>query len=241
MKKEKEEVEEPSAPFWMTTFSDMTTLLLVFFILILSYSTIELEKFKGAMSSMKGALGVLPEMGSAVIPHKKVLRDRITDEERTDQVKIKNLKKMIEELNAGDQVQFEVTQEGLHIRMGDRLLFDIGKANLKPKAIPILKKIADLVRNNQKEVYVEGHTDNIPIHTKQFPSNWELSTARAMSVVRYLHVVEGIPGDRLAAVGHGEFRPLVPNDSRAHRAKNRRVEIYISLKEKVENKFNIHR
>jgi chemotaxis protein MotB len=136
-------------------------------------------------------------------------------------------------------VQFEATSEGLHLRLGDRLLFDIGKAQLKPQVIPILKKIAELVRNNQKEVYVEGHTDNVPIHTKQFPSNWELSTARAMSVVRYLHVVEGIPGNRLAAVGHGEFRPLVPNDTPAHRAKNRRVEIYITWKGKVENKFSI--
>jgi len=239
MKKEKEEVEEPSAPFWMTTFSDMTTLLLVFFILILSYSTIELEKFKGAMSSMKGALGVLPDMGSTVPLHNKSLRDRLTNKERTYQTKVKELEKMVEKLNVGDQVQFEATSEGLHLRLGDRLLFDIGKAQLKPQVIPILKKIAELVRNNQKEVYVEGHTDNVPIHTKQFPSNWELSTARAMSVVRYLHVVEGIPGNRLAAVGHGEFRPLVPNDTPAHRAKNRRVEIYITWKGKVENKFSI--
>jgi len=239
MKKEKEEVEEPSAPFWMTTFSDMTTLLLVFFILILSYSTIELEKFKGAMSSMKGALGVLPDMGSAVPRHNKSIRDRLTDKERGYEEKLQELEKMLDKLNVGDQVQFEATGKGLHIRMGDRLLFDIGKAKLKPQAIPILKKIADLVRNNLKEVYVEGHTDNIPIHTKQFPSNWELSTARAMSVIRYLHVVEGIPGKRLAAVGHGQFRPLVPNDTPAHRAKNRRVEIYITWKGNVEDKFSI--
>jgi chemotaxis protein MotB len=74
---------------------------------------------------------------------------------------------------------------------------------------------------------VEGHTDNIPISTAKFPSNWELSTARAMSVVKYLYKVEGISASKLAAVGHGEYRPLVPNTTRENRSRNRRVEIFI--------------
>ncbi len=228
MKKEKEEVEEPSAPFWMTTFSDMTTLLLVFFILILSYSTIELEKFKGAMSSMKGALGVLPEMGSAVSKHNKSLRDRLTNQDQGLSQQVQELQKMVQDSDFEGMINIEITGEGVHIRLGDRLLFALGQANLKPQALPILKKIANMIKDGDyKEVLVEGHTDNIPIHTRQFPSNWELSTARAMSVVRYLHFVEGIPGDKLAAVGHGEFRPLMPNDTPEHRAKNRRVEIFV--------------
>lgn len=228
MKKEKEEVEEPSAPFWMTTFSDMTTLLLVFFILILSYSTIELEKFKGAMSSMKGALGVLPEMGSAVPKNNRSLRDRLTNQEQGLSQQVKELQKSLENTDFEGMINVEITGEGVHFRLGDKLLFDLGQANIKPRALPILKKIAGIIKEGEyKEILVEGHTDNIPIHTKQFPSNWELSTARAMSVVRYLHFVEGIPGSKLAAVGHGEFRPLVPNNSPENRAKNRRVEIFV--------------
>ncbi|HHJ53744.1 MAG TPA: hypothetical protein ENJ89_11160, partial [Caldithrix abyssi] len=197
MKKEKEEVEEPSAPFWMTTFSDMTTLLLVFFILILSYSTIELEKFKGAMSSMKGALGVLPEMGSAVPKNNRSLRDRLTNQEQGLSQQVKELQKSLENTDFEGMINVEITGEGVHFRLGDKLLFDLGQANIKPRALPILKKIAGIIKEGEyKEILVEGHTDNIPIHTKQFPSNWELSTARAMSVVRYLHFVEGIPGSK---------------------------------------------
>jgi len=227
MKKEKEEVEEPSAPFWMTTFSDMTTLLLVFFILILSYSTIELDKFKGAMSSMQGALGILPEMGSAVPNHNINFNERMTPRNTQIKKRMEDFQNMIKKSNLQGVIQAEMTGAGIHIRLGSRVLYDVGKAKLKPSAFPILKEIAELIKADPKEAYVEGHTDNVPIHTKKYPSNWELSTARAMSVVRYLHYVAGIPADHLAAVGHGEFRPLVPNTTPANRARNRRVEIFI--------------
>ncbi|HGY55131.1 MAG TPA: hypothetical protein ENK44_05495 [Caldithrix abyssi] len=227
MKKEKEEIEEPSAPFWMVTFSDMVTLLLVFFILILSYSTIELEKFKGAMSSMKGALGVLPEMGSMEKTKKIELNKEM--EERREEIykRMETLGQMMKDMKLEGMVELDYSASGIHIRLGDNVLFDPGKARLKPKALKILAGIAQMVKGMGMEIYVEGHTDNVPIHTSQFPSNWELSTARALSVVRYLHDIEGIPAEHLAAVGHGEHRPLVPNDSPQGRAKNRRVEIFI--------------
>ncbi len=227
MKKEKEEVEEPSAPFWMTTFSDMTTLLLVFFILILSYSTIELEKFKGAMSSMKGALGVLPDNGSAVPSRTLHLREKISTQNTGLSEVVKEFQDVVKNSKMQDKISVEITSSGIHIRLGNSVLYDVGKAKIKPQAMPILNEIAKMIKDTHNEVYVEGHTDNIPIHTKKYPSNWELSTARAMSVVHYFYDVEKIPARRLAAVGHGEFRPLVPNDTPQHRAKNRRVEIFI--------------
>lgn len=227
MKKEKEDVEEPSAPFWMTTFSDMVTLLLVFFILILSYSTIELEKFKGAMSSMKGALGILPEMGSSVPGRNLKFNERMTPRHTNLEKTVGEFKEMIKGAKLEKMVETEMSASGVHIRLGSKVLFDVGKARLKSKAFPILKEIAAIIRTEDNEVYVEGHTDNVPIHTRQYPSNWELSTARAMSVVRYLHDVGGIDAKKLAAVGHGEYRPLVPNTSPERRARNRRVEIFI--------------
>lgn len=227
MKKQKEEVEAPSAPFWMVTYSDMVTLLLVFFILILSYSTIELEKFKGAMSSMKGALGVMPEMESSSKKEKMNIQERLTTKEMTLKQKINRLEEIIEENQLTESIEIELTASGVHIRLGDNVLFDLGKAEIRPSAYPVLSGIAETVRGDFREIYVEGHTDNIPIHTPRFPSNWELSSARALSVVRYLHDREGIPAGHLAAVGHGEHRPLVPNDSPINRARNRRVEIFI--------------
>lgn len=225
MKKEKEEVEEPSAPFWMTTFSDMVTLLLVFFILILSYSTIQLEKFKGAMSSMKGALGVMPNMESVKKKNDVKFREKLTTEARQSDEDFAYLREMISKLKVQKDVSVDLQETGIHIRLGDKIVFDLGKARIKPQAYPILNSIAKIARDH--EIYVEGHTDDLPIRSARFPSNWELSTARALNVVKYLNKVEGIPAENLAAVGHGEHRPLVPNDSPENRAKNRRVEIYI--------------
>ncbi len=226
-KKGPPEVEEPSAPFWLTTFSDMVTLLMVFFILILSFSTIELEKFKGAMSSMKGALGIMPEMGSSVPSHKLDFNERLTTRRTDITKKAEELETEIVKRNLTDKVQVEITDGGVHIRLGSKLLFTSGSAKIKPSAFPILKEIAGMIEGENTEVYVEGHTDNVPIHTRKYPSNWELSTARAMSVVRYFHQAEGINAAQLAAVGHGEYRPLLPNTTPQNRAKNRRVEIFI--------------
>ncbi len=226
-KKPPPEIEEPSAPFWLTTFSDMVTLLMVFFILILSFSTIELEKFKGAMSSMKGALGIMPEMGSSVPSHKLSFNERLTTRRTDITKKAEELETEIIKKNLADKVQVEITEGGVHIRLGSKLLFGSGSAKIKASAFPILKEIAGMIEGENTEVYVEGHTDNIPIHTKKYPSNWELSTARAMSVVRYFHQAEGINAAQLAAVGHGEYRPLLPNTTPENRAKNRRVEIFI--------------
>ncbi len=227
MKKEKEEVQEPSAPFWMTTFSDMVTLMMVFFILILSFSTVELDKFKGAMSSLKGALGIMPEKGSAVPSRIMNFKERMTNKHVDAQEKIENFENMIESKNLKTQLEIEATQSGIHVRIGSQLMFDIGDAKLDSKSFPVLKDVAKLIRGISKDVYVEGHTDNVPISTSKYPSNWELSTARAMSVVRYFKNVEGIPGRDLAAVGHGEFRPLLPNTTPERRTRNRRVEIFI--------------
>lgn len=227
MKKEKDEIEEPSAPFWMTTFSDMMTLLLVFFVLILSYSTIELEKFKGAMSSMKGALGIMPEMGSAVPSRKIQFNERMTPKNVDIRKHMEDFEKAMKESGLQDMVEAEATASGVHIRLGDNVLYDIGKAEIKNTAYSILAEISEMLLDGHKEVFVEGHTDNIPINTPKYPSNWELSTARAMSVIRYLNKVQKIPMKYMAAVGHGEYRPIVPNNSRSNRAKNRRVEIFI--------------
>ena len=228
MKKEKEEIKEPSSPFWMATFSDMVTLMMVFFILILSYSTIELQKFKGAMSSLKGALGMMPEMGSTVPNRNLNIRQKLTTRlTGSTEKQAEELIKTIKEMNLENSIEVDITSTGVNIRVGSELLFESGRAQLKSRSFPVLKEIAKLLREDVMEIEVVGHTDNVPINTVKYPSNWELSSARAMSVIRYFHDVERIPAKKLAAKGHGEHRPLVPNSNARARARNRRVEIFI--------------
>ena len=126
-----------------------------------------------------------------------------------------------------ENAKLEINERGLVIRLTGRALFDFGKANIRKDAIPILNEVIKALKKVPNQVAVEGHTDNIPIHTKEFPSNWELSVARAARVVRYFIEVGKISPKRLRAAGYGEYRPLYPNDTPEHRALNRRVEIVI--------------
>jgi len=229
-KKEKPVVEEPSAPFWLVTFSDMVTLLMVFFILILSFSTIEMRKFKGAMSSMKGALGVMPKNISTYQmpnPNFKNYEDKV---HKRIVEQMRKVEQKIAKMGLGDVVKMEYNGDGILVRLGDKLMFNSGQAVLKKQSFPVLVLIMKSFTGIYNEVYVEGHTDNVPIHNSQFPSNWELSAARALNVVEYMNKVGHIPAEKLAAVGHGEHRPLVPNNSVKNRMKNRRVEILFKMK-----------
>lgn len=125
------------------------------------------------------------------------------------------------------KVQAWLDERGLMIRFLDTTLFDLGKADLKPAARVILDNVAEILITLPNRIRVEGHTDNIPINTYLFPSNWELSTARATTVVRYFLEQYGFPPTQFSAAGYGEWHPVVPNDSMENRAQNRRVDIVI--------------
>jgi chemotaxis protein MotB len=131
---------------------------------------------------------------------------------------------------AGLEGSFDVfpTKEGFAVRLSSPLLFDLGSADLREEAKGILSRLADILASFENTLRIEGHTDNIPIHTPKFPSNWELSAARALSVLKFLNSRD-ITSERLSAVGYGEFRPLLENDTEENRDKNRRVEIHVKL------------
>ena len=113
------------------------------------------------------------------------------------------------------------------VRLADRVLFDLGKADLRPDARRVLDALAGVLAELPNPVRVEGHTDDLPINNERFPSNWELSTARATTVVRYFIEHHGMDPRRFSAAGYGEYHPLVPNTSAANRQKNRRVDVVI--------------
>jgi chemotaxis protein MotB len=212
---------------WEIVYSGFVLILLCFFIMLSSFSSMEEAKVLQFVKSFNYALRtILPgglkfDSGSAVLPGSA---DIIDSNDRLAQI-FSELEKLSELQKQENDIMVAYSPQGLVMRLTDRALFDVGVGAISPQAIPLLKKVADIIARTSFEVRIEGHSDDLPINTDQFPSNWELSTARAVNVLRYFIETCGISSQRLSAVGFGEFQPMVPNDSVEHRARNRRVEI----------------
>ncbi len=140
---------------------------------------------------------------------------------------------LVQDAGLGQDVDVVPTEQGYALRISSPVLFDLARAELKPEGTELLGELAQYLNQFDFTMRVEGHTDDVPIKTKKFPSNWELSTARALSVLKFLNT-QGIISTRLSAVGYGEFKPLLSNDSPENRQVNRRVEIYIQVKSQDE-------
>ena len=216
---------------WMTTFSDMMMLLLTFFVLLYSMSVIDVQKFQEAMSSLKNKLGVL-DGGKTISSEELVDRGTMGESlasspQRNLKSVMSEMKQYIEKKQLDEKVKLEMTQRGLVVRFTGQILYDIGEAEIKPDGKEVLDKTANALKEIPNNVMVEGHTDNWPIDTEEFPSNWELSTTRATNVIKYFIEVSDIKPIRLSAAGYSQYRPLKSNNSAENRAKNRRVEVVI--------------
>jgi len=233
-KKKCPECPPPGAPGWMNTFADMTTLLLTFFILLLSFATIEQVKFNMAMSSLKGALGVLTSTMGTQIPLSRMPMVSIGTgrTEQSMEQQFQQLQEMISKLESADDLKSNQTRDFLHFTISENFLFDSGQAVVKASADSILTAIARILLTVPFDIRVEGHTDNIPIHSARFPSNWELSYARALAVSQKF-TESGIPESRFQVIGYGEHRPLVDNSTGQGRSMNRRVEVFVSLRDDI--------
>lgn len=219
----------------MLTYGDMVTLLLTFFVLLLSMASFEQEKIKQAISSFQKAMGFLPSMTTvAVMP--EVFVPRLGGAERR-KLAIKEAQKIVKKAKKQElkeAVKVKVTEKGIAVKLSDPEVFATGSAELNEHTRKALRIVAETIRElpNNPDIRVEGHTDNVPIHTSRYKSNWHLSSARALSVVEFLSVAANVPPRRLSAIGYGEFRPLTDNFSAEGRQKNRRIEIYIDFIEK---------
>lgn len=249
----------PGLPGWLATFADLMSLLLCFFILLLAFSTTEIVKFKRAMGSLKAAFGVLPREVTVIkkrevyIPtlsdsQNKKLRAAVkrmkdkrigADKRKEQQAKEKEKKKekdsrqkKDQQKKEADQVKLQITQKGVAIRISNDMLFQLGSSNLNSNIFELLDLAIDVTKGWPNSIRIEGHTDNIPINTLKYPSNWELSSARALSVLKYF-IKNGISPEKISATGYGEYRPLAPNNTYENRGKNRRVEIFINYDSKV--------
>ena len=231
-KKKKQEECEEGAPGWMVSYGDLMSLLLTFFVLLLSFSSMQESKFQSAMASIKKALGALPK--SSGMQSKMTMFNEQQQRDADEMIdEVMEMKVKISEQDLDDQVKVTLTEKGAHIIISDPMLFDLGSNRLRSGVIPALDVVAELISgNDDTEIVVEGHTDNWPIRSSDFPSNWELSAARALSVVKYFAFQKNFEPGRFAAVGYGEYRPLKPNDSVENRAANRRVEIYVNKNKK---------
>jgi len=228
MPRKKPEEEPPKgAPAYMTTYGDMMTLLLTFFVLLLSFSSIREAKFRRAIGSLKGALGVLPFEQSVLKPEKIPIPQLTNLQESEIAESIVKLEDILSDQELTEAVRLQITDRGMTITIKDPVMFESGSADLKPKAYPILTRVAALARGWPNTIIIEGHTDSDPIHTEKYPSNWELSAARAMSVLHFFQDEAGFDPRNLIAIGRGEYDPVAPNDTPEGKAMNRRIEIHI--------------
>lgn len=229
MRRRRRRTEQSDSGNWLTTYSDMVTLLLTFFVLLFSFSEIDAQKFRSIMSSFQGGTGVL-EGGSTL-----EFTDEIEPFDGELEEDLEKLKDILEEyadsIGLGAEIILSVEERGLVVRFMDNVLFDSGKADLKPESIQILKSVAEILNREEfkdRLFKIEGHTDTDPIiYSVHFPTNWELSATRATNVLRYLVEEENIDGSRVSSSGYSFYRPIAPNDTGENKAKNRRVDIVI--------------
>jgi chemotaxis protein MotB len=218
--------ENSSGGGWEIVYSGFVLILLCFFIMLSSFSAMEEAKIMQFVKSFVNAVSILPggvkfDSGSTVLPGSA---DIIDSSDNLAKI-YSELEELSDRLSQENDMTVAYSPKGLVMRLSDHALFDVAVATLSPQAIPLLNKVGEIIARTSVDVRIEGHTDDLPIRTAQFPSNWELSTARAVNVLRYFIETGGIANQRLSAVGFGEFQPVVPNDSLTHRAQNRRVEI----------------
>ncbi len=250
-------------PAYMGTFADLMSLLMCFFVLLLSFAEMDALKYKMVVKSLDNAFGVQREVAANAIPKGtsiiaqefspgeprptplKVVRQDTIDETR-DALKVKldaeAAAKLQQQQIAKEAEKFKTAlkkeiKEGLIdvetqlnrivIRIREKGSFPSGDARLDRQFIPILDRIRDVLAKTDGKIAVAGHTDNVPIHTPRYRSNWELSTSRATSVVHELLRSGEIPPERIMIEGYADTQPLVPNDTSENRAKNRRVEIIV--------------
>lgn len=219
--------DQPTAPFWMATFSDMVTLLLAFFVMLVAMSEVEVQKFEEALSYFHGHTGMLQnEMALVAGPTTPASMENEAVQQAD---RYEELLEKLSEAGLDELVEISLTAQGLHLTMADSVMFASGTAALLPDAELALVALAAVLDADVQGVVVEGHTDSVPIETAAFPSNWELSTGRAAAVVRFLLAREGaLPPDRYQAAGYAEHRPRASNATAEGRARNRRVSILIS-------------
>jgi chemotaxis protein MotB len=202
--------EDSSGSRWEIVYSGFVLILLCFFIMLSSFSTMQEAKVMQFVKSFVTAVSIMSELAKI----------------------FNTLEELAYEFNLEKEINLALTRQGLVMRMPEHTLFGLGSADIAAEALPLLQKVGAIISKTAYLIRIEGHTDNLPIRTERYPSNWELSTARAVNVLRYFIKNHNIDPRRLAAEGFSEFHPVAANDTAENREKNRRVEIIFIKKER---------
>ena len=233
MSKKKHE-EHENHERWLVSYADFITLLFAFFVVMYSISSVNEGKFRTVSDSIKAALNPISSPLTTAVPftvgQNKAVTVKPTIESATEPA-VRRLREIMRSLKNETQVEItqlkELTNGDIVLTLPDTVLFRPGEAVLRPEALPFVQAMGEVLVELNRHVRIEGHTDNVPIATAQFPSNWELSASRAVTVVRTLSERYEVPAQNLSAVGHADSRPQTDNLTPEHRAKNRRVEIVV--------------
>lgn len=225
MARRKKKGDDINTNGWMDTYADTITLLLTFFILLYSISAVDSEKLKELAEALQNSL-----TGKQSVKELENLDDIKVDIEKDSnkyEDLAKKLNEIIEKNSLTEVIKIREEDRGIVLQVDESILFDPGKAEIKEGSIDILNTISKIIEETDNDIVAEGHTDNVPIHTAKYKSNWELSTARAMNIVKYFIENKNISPTRLSVKGYGEYNPIAPNDTPENRTKNRRVDILI--------------
>jgi len=224
-RRHQDEGEHDNTDRWLLTYADLITLLLGLFVMLYAMSKIDAEKYSQVVAAFGGIFGS-PDATSAklkVIDVAKLLPELYSERARIEAEIRKGLQL------GSKSLPISITQDerGVTVSLQEQMLFSSGSADLKVTSLAILDQLAEVLNKMPNDVRVEGHTDNVPITSPVFPSNWHLSVGRALNVGYYLIEKHGMKAEKVSVVGYSEYRPLLPNTSNENRARNRRVDIVI--------------
>jgi chemotaxis protein MotB len=258
------EEEHDNKERWLVSYADFITLLFAFFVVMYSISSVNEGKYKVLSESLEGVFNApaksmepiqvgessprstTPDSGDIhikpfiekttppPIPNKEEIQDK--QEDLQLEMIAGEFEDSFEDLIFDDKVSVQKKDDWIEISLNDDVVFRSGGVEPVDDALPIIEKIAGIMNQHDNAMLIEGHTDNVPIRSAIFPSNWELSAARAATVVRYL-ALEGVSANRMGAMGYGEFQPVARNDTPAGKSKNRRVVLLISKSQDIRQGF----
>ena len=275
MARKKKEEPQGGGASWMNTFADLMNLLLCFFVLLFSMSTVDAEKFEMLVASLQNSFSIFPSGGASIgdgmmvssgvsqlefldtyyneganSSSEEVGKDESQNQEEQqteddlkaeyEEASLKESEQMAEsieqqlaQLQISDQVEVDSNAQYVMLTLNGALLFDSAKAEIREDAIPLVDKLSTILQNyNSNSIYIEGHTDNVPIHNSKYESNDILSSYRAQSVKDYILSKTTLDPSKIRATGCGEYNPIADNSTPEGRARNRRVEI------KIYNSYN---
>jgi len=255
VKRSNKHAEKDNSERWLLSYADFITLLMVFFVILYSMSTVTTEKYNALLLSFSEAMGgvsgtsgtgvgtgpgasippdIVPPTASPYVPPPGSGDQADQAEQKALEAVQQKIEQALQEYGLLDTVRLSIDDRGLVIILADVTTFESGSADIMPSFIPELVVIANILSDVDNYIRIEGHTDNVPTGNLNYPSNWELSTARATTLVQLFVHNSSIDPGKLSAVGYGEYRPIASNDTVEGRAQNRRVEIIV-----VRSKYNV--